>query len=298
MNILPTMVRATAINASRALKSLIPLYQNLYPFESPPQNMQKQDQRPKVGLRSLFSILLIVFVSISTVAPQLFKSCFFCRLTSATWTCLNISAALCWPSKSLSENVGSHSAQVLRIANQCPVAFGFQSISARVIELYLVGSEVPYIKRACICVCRGERETDRQVCTQSVCLIRCDGSLVGTSPAFNTYRWLSSLTLLLNEGLCSLVSHTDMHTKAHTNTDMCLHFYTLFLSDKHGQTNTLAWTWAPQRPSNASTSTYRCAELCTVGQEVITQTHTHTIVRWQCPLLRRAEPLTDHWNFF
>ncbi|KAK1894502.1 Ral GTPase-activating protein subunit alpha-1 [Dissostichus eleginoides] len=32
MNILPTMVRATAINASRALKSLIPLYQNLYPF--------------------------------------------------------------------------------------------------------------------------------------------------------------------------------------------------------------------------------------------------------------------------
>ncbi|TKS86308.1 Ral GTPase-activating protein subunit alpha-1 GAP-related-interacting partner to E12 [Collichthys lucidus] len=32
MKILPTMVRATAINASRALKSLIPLYQNLYPF--------------------------------------------------------------------------------------------------------------------------------------------------------------------------------------------------------------------------------------------------------------------------
>lgn len=32
MEILPTMVRATAINASRALKSLIPLYQNLYPF--------------------------------------------------------------------------------------------------------------------------------------------------------------------------------------------------------------------------------------------------------------------------
>lgn len=35
MKILPTMVRATAINASRALKSLIPLYQNLYPFEKP-----------------------------------------------------------------------------------------------------------------------------------------------------------------------------------------------------------------------------------------------------------------------
>ncbi|XP_060150743.1 ral GTPase-activating protein subunit alpha-1 isoform X8 [Globicephala melas] len=30
--VLPIMVRATAINASRALKSLIPLYQNLYPF--------------------------------------------------------------------------------------------------------------------------------------------------------------------------------------------------------------------------------------------------------------------------
>lgn len=33
MKILPTMVRATAINASRALKSLIPLYQNLYPLK-------------------------------------------------------------------------------------------------------------------------------------------------------------------------------------------------------------------------------------------------------------------------
>lgn len=33
VKILPTMVRATAINASRALKSLIPLYQNLYPFQ-------------------------------------------------------------------------------------------------------------------------------------------------------------------------------------------------------------------------------------------------------------------------
>uniref|UniRef100_A0A671XIL7 Ral GTPase activating protein catalytic subunit alpha 1 n=1 Tax=Sparus aurata TaxID=8175 RepID=A0A671XIL7_SPAAU len=41
MKILPTMVRATAINASRALKSLIPLYQNLYPFENPTQTMQK-----------------------------------------------------------------------------------------------------------------------------------------------------------------------------------------------------------------------------------------------------------------
>lgn len=30
--VLPIMVRSTAINASRALKSLIPLYQNLYPF--------------------------------------------------------------------------------------------------------------------------------------------------------------------------------------------------------------------------------------------------------------------------
>ncbi|PWA16463.1 hypothetical protein CCH79_00004735 [Gambusia affinis] len=33
MKILSTMVRATAINASRALKSLIPLYQNLYPLK-------------------------------------------------------------------------------------------------------------------------------------------------------------------------------------------------------------------------------------------------------------------------
>lgn len=34
LKILPAMVRATAINASRSLKSLIPLYQNLYPFEN------------------------------------------------------------------------------------------------------------------------------------------------------------------------------------------------------------------------------------------------------------------------
>lgn len=34
MKILPIMVRATAINASRALKSLIPLYQNLYPLKT------------------------------------------------------------------------------------------------------------------------------------------------------------------------------------------------------------------------------------------------------------------------
>lgn len=52
----------------------------------------------------------------------------------------------------VNENVGFHSAQVLRIANQCPVVFGFQNISASVIELYLVGSEVPYIK--CVCVWR------------------------------------------------------------------------------------------------------------------------------------------------
>lgn len=32
--ILPTMVQAIALNASRALKSLIPLYQNLYPSPS------------------------------------------------------------------------------------------------------------------------------------------------------------------------------------------------------------------------------------------------------------------------
>lgn len=48
----------------------------------------------------------------------------------------------------VSKNVGYLSAQVLRIANQCPVVFGFQKISASVMELYLVGSEVPYIKCA------------------------------------------------------------------------------------------------------------------------------------------------------
>uniref|UniRef100_A0A3P8U9U3 Rap-GAP domain-containing protein n=1 Tax=Cynoglossus semilaevis TaxID=244447 RepID=A0A3P8U9U3_CYNSE len=35
MKVLPPLVRATAVNASRALKSLIPLYQNLYPLDPP-----------------------------------------------------------------------------------------------------------------------------------------------------------------------------------------------------------------------------------------------------------------------
>uniref|UniRef100_G3PG08 Ral GTPase activating protein catalytic subunit alpha 1 n=1 Tax=Gasterosteus aculeatus aculeatus TaxID=481459 RepID=G3PG08_GASAC len=52
MDILPTMVRATAINASRALKSLIPLYQNLYPFESRAQNL-------KVSQSLNFSLLAV-----------------------------------------------------------------------------------------------------------------------------------------------------------------------------------------------------------------------------------------------
>uniref|UniRef100_A0A673C259 Ral GTPase activating protein, alpha subunit 1 (catalytic) n=1 Tax=Sphaeramia orbicularis TaxID=375764 RepID=A0A673C259_9TELE len=45
MKILPTMVRATAINASRALKSLIPLYQNLYPLR---KTVDTGDQKLKV----------------------------------------------------------------------------------------------------------------------------------------------------------------------------------------------------------------------------------------------------------
>ncbi len=84
---------------------------------------------------------------------------------------------------------------MLGIANQCPSVFGFHNISASVIELYLVGSEVPYIKcasllltdkqtkfghTACVCVCvcyvsarmcecRRESETDRCVCSLSSC---------------------------------------------------------------------------------------------------------------------------------
>lgn len=60
-----------------------------------------------------------------------------------TMLTLEIFAHVC-----VSKNVGYLSAQVLRIANRCPVVFGFQKISASVMELYLVGSEVPYIKCA------------------------------------------------------------------------------------------------------------------------------------------------------
>lgn len=195
----------------------------------------------------------------------------------------------------VSKNVGYFSAQVLRIANRCPVLFGFQNISASVMELYLVGSEVPYINcaslpctskqtklgyRAYVCMCLHafvlgrERETDRQVCIQSVCLIRFDGSLFGRGPAVNTYRWLSSQTLFLNEVLCSLVSHTDMHTQIQT----CVHILLIL-------TNTDKWLHSHGHKLLRGTAVYR-------------QTHIHHIVRWQCALLRRAEPLAHHWNFF
>ncbi len=149
-----------------------------------------------------------------------------------------------------------------------------------------------------ICVCRRERETDRQVCIQSVCLIRCDGSLVGTSPAVNTYRWLSSLTLFLNEGLCSLVSHTVMHTYAHWSTDMCPYFLHTLQSSKHGQTITLAWTQAPRRYGNVSTSTCRFMQCWLRSVHTDTHTHTHT---HHCELTVSpvgASWVTDHWNFF
>lgn len=88
----------------------------------------------------------------------------------------------------MSKNVAYHSAQVLRIANQCPVLFGFQSMSASVIELYLVGSEVQYIKCASLpctakhtkfghtagvsmLVCVQERKRNRQTGVYTVCLL-------------------------------------------------------------------------------------------------------------------------------
>lgn len=72
----------------------------------------------------------------------------------------------------------------------------------------------------------GGPETDRQVCTQCVSLIRCDGSLFGRSPAVDAYRWLSSLTLFLNEGLCSLVSDAHVQTSALVHTHRQLHLDT------------------------------------------------------------------------
>lgn len=87
----------------------------------------------------------------------------------------------------MSKNVAYCSAQVLRIANQCPVLFGFQTISASVIELCLVGSEVQYIKCASLpCtakhtklghtggvsmrMCVQERKGNRQTGVYTVCL--------------------------------------------------------------------------------------------------------------------------------
>lgn len=67
----------------------------------------------------------------------------------------------------MSENTGYHSAQVLRIANQCPAVFGFQNVSATVMELYLEGYEMLFIK--CVCAC--ERQRDRQTGVYTVRLL-------------------------------------------------------------------------------------------------------------------------------
>lgn len=133
----------------------------------------------------------------------------------------------------------------LRIADQCPVLCSFQNMRARLIELHLVASEVLYIKcaclpvrgqaekigmhirRVCICVCLWirvckERKADRQVCMQSVCLIRSDGL---EEAVVDNYRWLSSLMLFLNERLCSLVSETHSQISIHIHTHSWLHLH-------------------------------------------------------------------------
>uniref|UniRef100_A0A8C2F9T5 Ral GTPase activating protein, alpha subunit 1 (catalytic) n=1 Tax=Cyprinus carpio TaxID=7962 RepID=A0A8C2F9T5_CYPCA len=51
-NILPTVVRATAINASRALKSLIPLYQNFQLAESPAMQVDGSDLASPISPRA------------------------------------------------------------------------------------------------------------------------------------------------------------------------------------------------------------------------------------------------------
>lgn len=81
-----------------------------------------------------------------------------------------------------SENVAARSARVVRIANQCPAVDGFQGISATVIELCLVASEVPYIKCVCSRVCGSDRGTDRCAPAQSARLMRCDGSFGWNRP--------------------------------------------------------------------------------------------------------------------
>lgn len=73
MKILPTMVRATAINASRALKSLIPLYQNLYPFKM----LQGKIQEKPKGRKVLFFVFFSFFggsvcVLVYMILPKVF----------------------------------------------------------------------------------------------------------------------------------------------------------------------------------------------------------------------------------
>ncbi|RXM91197.1 Ral GTPase-activating protein subunit alpha-1 [Acipenser ruthenus] len=67
--ILPTMVRTTAINASRALKSLIPLYQNLYPFKCIQSDFQCGDLTALITRKKfiLISICICIVVNLLCV---------------------------------------------------------------------------------------------------------------------------------------------------------------------------------------------------------------------------------------
>jgi len=135
------------------------------------------------------------------------------------YTCTVVCAAEIFAHVCVSEKVGYRSAQGLRIANRCPGMFGFQVISASVIELYLVGSEELHFTCECLLCTARHRKLGYTfgVCIRAwlvsvrcvysfVCLIWCDGSLFGRSPAVDTYWWLSSIALFLNDRLCSLVS--------------------------------------------------------------------------------------------
>lgn len=70
MKILPTMVRATAINASRALKSLIPLYQNLYPFKMLGGKILERLTKGRT-LKHFFFFFLVYFLPLSRLSSGL-----------------------------------------------------------------------------------------------------------------------------------------------------------------------------------------------------------------------------------
>lgn len=175
----------------------------LVSFENLSLNTHKRHQEPKVGLRSLFFLSQLSFVwptmisSLNSRKVSSLKDFVFLPLYVSCWSAsmceqecqLSLSSSV-KNSKSMSRVVWLSEYKCLcdravvrrlwsAIYQVCDVAVHSR---ADKVELHSTAC-VTRCLRVCVYVCVQERETDRQVYIQAVCLIRHDGSLVGKKPS-------------------------------------------------------------------------------------------------------------------